>query len=183
MTDEKPRKKRKSRARVPPLTPAERSAINAANARKDGRYNADRRLTQELVEALLAYYWWENSKSRRESDPPHRGIEAEVCPEWRSDAVAMTDYVIEHHGHRVSRNQKLRKLDDLVWWAPGNTSGYEYVAPKPRRRTRRAARLLGQVDPDCLCNPGQQASCARSLQPCDWAAANRDDAPWEQPPD
>lgn len=179
MMDKEPRKKRKSRARFPPITPEERSAINAANATKNGLYSAERKLTQELIESLLAYY---GGKSRRDA-PPHRGIEAEVCPQWRSDAVAMADYVIEHHGFRVSRNQKLRRVDDALPWAPGNVKGWEYTAPQPRRRAKRAARLLQTVTPDCLCDHRAQAACARLPRPCDWAAATRGEPSWEPPAD
>jgi hypothetical protein len=180
VTYEKPPRMRKSRARVPPITPEERSAINAANARKDGRYAADRRLTQEHAESII------RRCERIASDLADIGeappLAETVCPAWRSDAVAMTDHVIQRFGARTSRNQKLTRIDDALPWAPDNLTGWLLMEPKLRRRSAPRARYDLEALLDCACDHRAQATCARSARPCDWALARRDDAPWHEPP-
>lgn len=169
---------RKSRARVPPLTAAERSAINAANATKHGRYGSEIKLTSELIEALLALYHRDGQQNG------HRGLDAEVCPEWQHDAAAWADYVVKEHGPRKARTQVLVRRDERLPWGPGNVKGWEYQAKPMRKKARRIAIALDPVAPllDCLCDHRAQDTCSRSSRPCSWVIMARENAPWSSPP-
>lgn len=181
------RKPRKSRARNPPITAAERSAINAANATKHGKYAAERVLTVELCQSIVASIAEEQhefEKLPEDEQLLHPGPRERICPAWYDDPLVMADYVIAAYGYRVSRNQRLRRHSDRYPWEPGNIAGYEYGPPRATAARRLAAGR--SADPgkllDCLCDHRQQEACATSASPCNWALAVRDDAPWFEPP-
>lgn len=187
------RKPRKSRARYPPITPEERSAINAANATKHGRYVAQRRLTAQTIEALCERYHQQQhdldkrgeSWQGRYRRPPSE----ELCEAWREDSDAMTAWVIERYGYRPSRNHLLRRTREDEPWNPDNVTGWVLAPPRTRKDVVRArakadpvGTMLGKLL-DCACDHRAQAACARSTRPCAWAEASRQSAPWLDAPD
>jgi hypothetical protein len=178
------RKPRKSRARVPPITPEERSEINRRNATRHGNYTPDRRLTYELCEALVKKY------RREQRDLDKRGQDwrgvyprpplEELCVEWRDDPTAMTDWLLVHVGPRRSRNQELLRHNDDEPWSPANVKAWAY---KPRTLRKRALREARQRDPisllrDCACDERGQEACAAASPPCDWLRASATTALW-----
>lgn len=163
-----------------PKPPAKepRSVVNARNATTHGYYGKEKRLTTELIESLMkkSYY-----------DSLYGGPEL-ICAEWCEDSHAFVDYVIAKHGPRLSRNQKLERVDESRKFAPGNTRGWMYHSPTMRKAQLRRARLDQPVALllDCACDHVRQEQCARSRNPCAWAEASRADAPWAEqaePPD
>jgi hypothetical protein len=181
------RKPRKSRARIPPLTAAERSEINATNATKTGKYAAERVLTVELCQSIVAKIAEEQAAYEQlpgDEQMLRRPPREQIHPAWYEDPHVMADFLIAAFGPRVSRNQRLRRVHETYPWEPGNVSGYKYGPPRSTAAKRRAdarrtdtAKLL-----DCLCDHRQQERCVTARSHCDWAAASADEAPWFEPP-
>ncbi len=171
------RKSRKSRARVPPLTPEERSEINRRNATKHGRYVAEQRMTVELCERLNARYWYQQRWLDRHGvdwrDLGPRPPEEEVCEEWRNDSLAWARWIIATFGPRISYRQRLKRIDERQPWAPGNVAGWQWDPPATTKAQQRWSARTGPLDAlrGCVCDDRAQEICASSGSPCEWAEA------------